>query len=84
MPAVKPKYDSKPSWWIAKQLGERLGVGDYFAYDDYKEVIEWQLEKMGTSLAEMEKIGVKNFPRKSRPLYLKENEKYEFPTMSGK
>ncbi|SNR30519.1 molybdopterin-containing oxidoreductase family protein [Lutibacter flavus] len=84
MPAVKPKYDSKPSWWIAKQLGERLGVGDYFAYDDYKEVIEWQLEKMGTSLEEMEKIGVKNFPRKSRSLYLKEDEKYEFPTMSGK
>ena len=84
MPAVKPKYDSKPAWWIAKQLGERLGVGDYFAYDDYKEVIEWQLEKMGTSLAEMEKIGVKNFPRKSRSLYLKENENYEFPTESGK
>jgi len=84
MPAVKAKYDSKPSWWIAKQLGERLGVGDHFAYDDYKEVIEWQLEKMGTSLEEMEKIGVKNFPRKSRPLYLKEDENYEFPTASGK
>ncbi len=84
MPAVKPKYDSKPSWWIAKQLGERLGVGDHFAYDDYKEVIAWQLNKMGTSLEEMEKIGVKNFPRKSRPLYLKEDENYEFPTASGK
>ena len=84
MPAVQPKYDSKPSWWIAKQLGERMGVGNYFKYNDYKEVIEWQLEKMGTSLEEMEKIGVKNFPRKSRPLYIKEDENYEFPTASGK
>ena len=84
MPAVKPKYDSKPSWWIAKQIGERLGVGDHFNYEDYQEVIEWQLEKMGTSLDEMKKIGVKNFPRKSRPLYLKEDENYEFPTASGK
>jgi len=84
IPAVKPKYDSKPAWWMAKQIAERMGVGNFFPYDDFKEVIEWQLEKMGTSLAEMEKIGVKNFPRKSRPLYLKENENYQFPTASGK
>jgi len=84
VPAVKPKYDSKPGWWVAKQLGERLGLGEYFKYDDYEEVIEWQLQKMGTSLEEMNKIGVKNYPRKSGSLYLKENEKYEFPTQSGK
>ena len=79
-----PKYDSKPSWWIAKEIGERMGVGAYFNYEDYKEVIEWQLKEMGTSLEEMEKIGVKNFPRKSGPLYLKEDAAYEFPTHSGK
>jgi thiosulfate reductase/polysulfide reductase chain A len=84
VPAVEPKYNSKPAWWIAKQLGERMGVGEYFNYNDYKEVIEWQLKEMGTSLDEMEKIGVKNFPRKSGPLYLNENEPYHFPTMSGK
>ncbi len=84
VPAVKPKYDSKPGWWIAKQIGERIGLGEYFKYDDFKEVIEWQLEKMGTSLEEMNKIGVKNFPRKSGPLYLEEGKDYEFPTASGK
>ncbi len=84
MPAVAPKYDSKPAWWIAKQIGERTGVGNYFPYNDFKEVIEWQLKKMGTSLEEMEKIGVKNFPRKSRPLFLRDNENYEFGTQSGK
>ena len=84
IPAVKPKYDSKPGWWVAKQIGERLGLGEYFNYNDYEEVIEWQLNKMGTSLEEMKKIGVKHFPRKSGPLYLVEGEKYEFPTASGK
>jgi len=84
IPAVTPKYDSKPAWWMAKQIGERLGLGDYYNYDDYKEVIEWQLKEMGTSLEELEKIGVKNYPRKSRGLYLKDNEDYEFPTTSGK
>ncbi|WP_298493750.1 molybdopterin-dependent oxidoreductase [uncultured Algibacter sp.] len=84
VPAVKPKYDSKPGWWIAKQIGERIGLGDFFKYDDYKEVIEWQLKKMGTSLEEMEKIGVKHYPRKSGPMYLVEGENHEFPTASGK
>ncbi len=84
VPAVPPKYDSKPTWWIAKQLGERMGVGEFFNYDDFEEVIEWQLQKMGTSLDEMKKIGVKNYPRTSGPLFLNENETYNFPTQSGK
>jgi len=84
IPAVKPKYDSKPGWWVAKQIGERLGLGEYFNYNDYEEVIEWQLKELGTSLEEMKKIGVKNYPRKSGPLYLDEDKKHEFPTESGK
>jgi thiosulfate reductase/polysulfide reductase chain A len=83
-PAAKPKYDSKPGWWVAKQIGDRLGLGEYFKYDDYEEVIAWQLQKMGTSIEEMKKIGVKLYPRKSRPLFLKDGENYEFPTTSGK
>jgi thiosulfate reductase/polysulfide reductase chain A len=84
IPAVKPKYNSKPAWWMAKQLGKLLELGDYFNYEDYKEVIEWQLNELGTSFEEMKKIGVKNYPRKSGALYLKEKEPYEFPTPSGK
>ncbi|NNK82024.1 MAG: molybdopterin-dependent oxidoreductase [Flavobacteriaceae bacterium] len=84
VPAVKPKYDSKPGWWVAKQIGERLGLGEYFKYDDYKEVIDWQLKQIGTSLDEMNKIGVKHFPRKSGPLYLEDGENHVFPTASGK
>lgn len=83
-PAAQPKYNSKPGWWVAKEIGERIGLGDYFNYSDYKEVIEWQLEKMNTSLEEMEKIGVKHYPRKSGSLYLNEDQDYEFPTDSGK
>jgi thiosulfate reductase/polysulfide reductase chain A len=83
-PAVPTKYDSKPAWWMAKQIGEKLGLHDYFNYEDYSEVLDWQFKQLGTSLEEMKKIGVKNFPRKSGPLYLNENETYHFPTDSGK
>jgi len=84
MPAVKPKYDSKPAWWMSKQIGEKLGLGEYFKYDDFKDVIAWQLEQMGTSLEEMEKVGVKMFKRKSGSMFLEKGQPYEFGTNSGK
>jgi len=83
-PAVPPKYDSKPAWWMTKEIGRRLDLDAYFGYEDFEEVIAWQLNEMGSSLEEMKKIGVKNFKRKSGPLYLKKGEAYEFPTNSGK
>lgn len=84
IPAAKPKYESKPGWWIAKQIGERLGLHDFYNYDDFSEVIDWQLKQIGTSLEEMKKIGVKKFPRQSGPLYLGENEDFTFNTNTGK
>ena len=84
MPAAEPRFDSKPAWWVVKQLGEKLGLSEYFNYNDYKEVIAWQLEQIGTSLEEMEKIGVKNFKRKSGSLYLEKGQPHEFYTPSGK
>lgn len=84
VPAAKPRFNSKPAWWMAKELGERLGLHEYFNYKDYKEVIEWQLKEMGTSLEEMNHIGVKNFERKTGSLYLKEGENDSFKTPSGK
>jgi len=84
MPASEPAYDSKPAWWIAKQIGERLGLGDYFNYDDYTEVLDWQLNKLGSSLEEMQKLGVKKMDRKTGPLYLARGEEIEFNTNTGK
>jgi thiosulfate reductase / polysulfide reductase chain A len=84
MPAAKPKYDSKPAWWMAKQIGERLGLGAHFKYDDYSEVLDWQLKQIGSSLDEMKKIGVKKFEREFDDLYFVPGEIPEFDTESGK
>ena len=83
MPAFEPKYDSKPGWWIAKQLGEKLGLQKFFPWKDYSEVLDWQLQQVGSSLAEMQKAGVKNFPRKT-PMYMQEGQSRKFRTPSGK
>jgi thiosulfate reductase / polysulfide reductase chain A len=57
-PAVAPMYESKPGWWIARELGIRLGLQDFFPWDDYEKVVDWQLKAVGSSLEEMHKTGV--------------------------
>ena len=83
MPAVEPKYDTKPGWWIAREIGLRLGLEKYFPWENLEEVLDWQLKQIGSSLDEMKKIGVKSF-EKEEPLYLAKGEDYEFGTSSGK
>ena len=83
MPAFEPRYESKPGWWIAKQLGNRLGLQAYFPWEDYAEKLDWQLKQIGSSLEEMQKIGVKNFPRKS-PMYFQEGKPVRFATPTRK
>lgn len=84
MPAVKPKYESKPDWWIARQLGLELDLQAYFPYKNIEEVLDWQLKQVGSSLTEMQRIGVKKFPRPYDDLYMTEGQDFEFNTNSGK
>ncbi len=85
MPAAKPKYDSKPNWWITKQLAKRLGLDDYFAWENIEVVLDWQLRKIGSSLDEMKRVGVKKFKREYDDLFSLEGlPDYEFNTNTGK
>ncbi|MEJ2436325.1 MAG: molybdopterin-dependent oxidoreductase, partial [Pseudolabrys sp.] len=82
-PAFKPLGESTPAWWMARELGLRLGLDKYFPWKDYKEVLDWQLKQVGSSLAEMEKLGMKKFPRKT-PLYFPDDGAIKFKTANGK
>jgi thiosulfate reductase/polysulfide reductase chain A len=84
VPAVKPKYLSKPAWWIARRLALKLGLQAYFNYNDYKEVIEWQLGKMGLTYTELAQKGVIVFPRAESAMYLPEGVPVKLNTPSGK
>ncbi len=84
MPAAEPAYNSKPASWMAKELANRLGLEDYFAWGSMEELLDWQLKQKGSSLEEMQRIGVKTFPREYDDLYFAEGEEIEFNTISGK
>ena len=40
-PAVTPRYDTKPGWWIIKELARRLGVGQYLPYETIEDIWEF-------------------------------------------
>ena len=84
MPAVEPKYNTKPACWMAKQLAEKLGLEEYLPYKDIEEMLDWQLKEVGSSLEEMQRIGVKTWEREWDDLYFTENEEIEFYTNTGK
>ncbi len=84
MPAVdKPAGNSKPGWWIAREIGLKLGLEEYFPWKNIEEVLDWQFKKVGTSLEEMKKIGVKEFEKEDY-LYIPDGADWEFNTPSGK
>jgi thiosulfate reductase / polysulfide reductase chain A len=46
-PVVEPMYESKPGWWIAKELAKRLALNDAFDWSDPREVVSWRLKAAG-------------------------------------
>ncbi len=74
MPSMKPLHDTKDAWSICKELANRLDLGDYFPHDSIKELLDDRLKKAGSSLAEIEKVGILKKPR---------DEKVNFPLDHG-
>jgi thiosulfate reductase / polysulfide reductase chain A len=84
MPATDPMYDTKPGYWIARELSKKLNLQNWFPFEKQEELLDWQLKKAGSSLVEMQHIGVKTFQRDADDLYFSEDEQVEFSTDSGK
>lgn len=84
MPAAEPSYNTKPAYWMARELAKRLGVIEYFPYETIEEQLDWQLKQIGSSLEEMKRIGVKTFNRTADNLYFAPGEDVEFYTNTGK
>ena len=80
-PVVKRQLNTRPGWWIAMELGKRLGLSDYYPYNDYEDVIKYQLKDSGISFNKLKKDGVITFPAKP---YLNPGESYSFKTSDHK
>lgn len=56
-PVIEPLGESRSALWIYKQLGERLGLGDYFQYTDEIDYINQQLAPLGVTLDDIKERG---------------------------
>lgn len=83
VPAFQPRFNSKPGWWIARELALRLGLEKYFPWKTIEEYLDTRLRKIGTSLEEMKKKGVLVL-KDRHPIYFEEGLEPEFNTPTGK
>ncbi len=56
-PVIEPIGEAKSALWIYKQLGERLGLGDYFQYTDEVDYINQQLAPLGVTIRDIAERG---------------------------
>ena len=83
-PAIAPLYESKPGWWIAKQMASRLGLSDYFPWKDPDDHLSRLMQPLGINLAELKSLGAVSF--EGHP-YIEDRGGTDgplFPTQSGK
>ena len=83
-PAIEPQFESKPGWWIAKQLAARLGLDAWFPWATPDQHLTRLIEPLGTSVAALRARGSVAVP--GRP-YLEDRTDVDgppFPTESGK
>ncbi|HEX6302717.1 MAG TPA: molybdopterin-dependent oxidoreductase, partial [Anaerolineales bacterium] len=52
-PVIEPQGETRSALWIYKELGDRLGLGDFFQYEDEVDYLRQQLAPLDLSLDEL-------------------------------
>lgn len=55
---VDSPSDQKPNYWIAKKLGEKLGLKKYFPWNDIEDYLRTRVESAGLNYDELKKNGI--------------------------
>jgi len=80
-PVIEPQGEAKSALWIYKQLGARLGLGDYFQYTDEEDYLRQQLAPLGVSL---EDVKAKGYAEAPETAHSGESSEKTWNTPSGK
>lgn len=76
-PVIEAQGEGKSALWIYKQLGDRLGMSDFFQYKDEEDYLAQQLAPLGASLSDVRSRGYVDLPGG-------DTEVYKWGTPSGK
>ncbi|MBW2526812.1 MAG: molybdopterin-dependent oxidoreductase [Deltaproteobacteria bacterium] len=55
---VEPLGDSKPGWWIAREIAHRIGLDDYFPWKDSEEYAKHRVKAGGYDCDQFRQTGV--------------------------
>ena len=81
-PAVSPRYDTKPGWWIIKELAKRLDLGHYFPYETIEDIWNFQLAPVGVKISDFDQKGFVTLA--ADPIWWDREKGIKFKTPSGK
>jgi thiosulfate reductase/polysulfide reductase chain A len=56
-PAVEPLHQTKPGWWIARELGRRLGLEAWFPWQTAEEYLDQRLSSIGLTVDQLRQQG---------------------------
>jgi len=79
--AIAPRFDSRPAWWIFREILRRVDVKEALDFETIEELWNYQLDGTGVTIAEMRAAGMVSLA--DAPA-LTPHDKLKFPTPSGK
>ncbi len=77
-PVIEPQGEAKSALWVYKELGDRLGLGDFFQYKDEEDYLRQQLDPINGSLDQLRLHGYITAPTAAG------TSTYQWSTPSGK
>jgi len=81
-PVIEPMYESKPGWWIAREVARRMGLSDFFPWTDSVEYAQRRVTEAGYDCHVLRDTGV--VTGKRTPTCEEEGLSLTFDTDSGK
>ena len=79
--AIAPRFDSRPAWWIFREILHRMDIKEALDFQTIEELWNYQLEGTGVTVAEMREEGFVSLAGAPK---LTPREELKFPTPSGK
>jgi len=79
--AVAPRFDSRPAWWIFREILRRVGASDALDFETIEELWDYQLEGTGVTVAQLREHGMVSLADKP---YFFPPDQLKFKTPSGK
>ena len=79
--AIAPRFDSRPAWWIFREILRRMGIKEALNFETIEELWNYQLEGTGVTVADIREHG---FVSLAAAPTLTPHDALSFPTPSGK